>query len=336
MLSHKSSHSGFTLLELLIVVLILGMVSVIVSPSLGALAGSRESGLRSHNEMNNRLVKASLEQYAKTFSATGTLPSPATVTGVGANAVDTTNANLLQTVLQAGVIGQEINKDGTSAGNRRIYQLVTGQTENDPFWYQTGPLVTLTYEIGVVYATRCAAEGTCANTPPGASGALNAGNVGTWTTSGTDYGAVMVSSLPLQKQMLGLSAQRVDRIRDALTAYFRGLQASAPAESTTNWLPGAGMGGKDPAVAANQGCRDGWYDLSTTTVLPTIGLSQTELGITGWGGHVEYCRVYDPTAGLSEAAPPYYAALRIRKSVSLGQNPDNTASAPANNVVFTL
>jgi len=121
-------------------------------------------------------------------------------------------------------------------------------------------------------------------------------------------------------------------VRDALLSYFRGKQLAAQPTDTTNWYPGSGMGGKSPT--ANQGCRDGWYPLDTTTVLPLIGLSVGEFGKTSWGGVIEYCRDFDPAASKSANAPPQAAALRFNANISAGAVPD--PSVLANNVILTL
>jgi hypothetical protein len=207
-------------------------------------------------------------------------------------------------------------------------------------YFKSGDLVRLDYDVAVIYATgNCGALTTCntnatASVPPGSSSLITAGNYTTWTTTSPDGDAYRISTLPIQKELLKKSTERLDKVRDSLTNYFRSMVLAAAASDTTNWYPSgsSSMAGQTPSTT--QGCRDGWYDLYTDTgILNTVGLSPTEYGVTGWGGHVQYCRDYDPAVTAANT-PPHYAALRIHKNVTTGSNPDGTTTS--NNVVLTF
>jgi hypothetical protein len=247
---------------------------------------------------------------------------------------------------QSGVNPSEINDDGTASKNVRVYQLVQGLTQQVPLYFRSGPLVTLTYDFGAIYLTTCPKGSTTCNPNsatgvPGDSQAISANNYTTWSTSGSDGRANFVSSLPIQKQMLATTVQRLDKVRDTLLSYLRTQQVTAAGGDTTNWYPNqdgkatpGSLSGANPAT--NQGCRDGWYDLSQAgvSVLPTVGLSAQEYGMTAWGGPIQYCRDYDPTGAGTPNAPPHYAAIRINVNVSAGLAPDG--AVPGNNIVLTF
>lgn len=247
---------------------------------------------------------------------------------------------IISALNRSGLNPNEINDDAYASKRVRVYQVVTGLTQTSPYYFQSGPQVTLTYQYGVIYQTACAYSNTTCNpnatsTVPGDSPLMTTSNYSTWTTTGNDFAPQFISSLPLQKQNLYTTSQRLDKLRDAFVSYMVTQQRTASATDTTNWYPSgaSSMGGASPAT--NQGCRDGWYNLNTsTTILPTIGLTPTEYGLTMWGGAVEFCRDYDPNASAAPNAPPHNAAIRINKSVSQGIAPDS--SVISNNIVLTF
>lgn len=340
------TQQGFTLVELLIVVLVLGLVSLLLAPSYSSLMSAQKSAYIEKHRLNNMLIGNSLISYAANSTQYGRLPAAFTGSGYTKTVYNPATTALAQVLTQSGVNPAEINDDGTAAKNVRVYQVVQGFTQNIPLYFQSGPQVTLTYDFGAIYMTACPKANTTCNPMaatgvPGSSPALTAANYSTWAPAGTDGQAYFVSSLPVQKQMLATTVQRLDKVRDSLLSYFRGQQITAAGGDVTNWYPNqvgtaaaGSLSGASPAT--NQGCRDGWYDISnlTVAVLPTVGLAHEEHGVTAWGGAVQYCRDYDPT-GLSGAnTVPHYAALRIRKNASVGGAPDG--AVPGNNIVLTF
>jgi len=340
---------GFTLVELLITVMVIGVVTILLAPTFNSLITSQRLAYDEKHHLNNQLIGSGLLNYAANSTQNGRLPPPYTGSGYTKTVYNPADGSpsgiaLAQSLTQSGINPSEINDDGTASKNVRVYQLVQGLTQQVPLYFRSGPLVTLTYDFGAIYLTACAkTDTTCNPNPatgvPGDSPALSAANYTTWSTSGRDGRAHFVSSLPIQKQMLATTVQRLDKVRDTLLSYLRTQQVTAAGGDTTNWYPNqagasapGSLSGANPAT--NQGCRDGWYSLFSTAVLPTVGLSAQEYGITAWGGAIEYCRDYDPTGTGTPDAPPHYAAIRINANVSAGLGPDH--AVPGNNIVLTF
>lgn len=336
---------GFTLIELLVTVVVIGIVSLILAPVLGELRASQRQAYNEKHNLNNQLIAKGLTDYARTTSATGRLPAPYTGGGYNStiyNPADGTpnGVALTQALTQTGVQVNEINDDGTAAQMVRVYQVVTTPTLDVPLYFQSGPLVTLNYDFGVLYMTGCARGTASCNTGvPGSSPALTAANIATYATVDPDGRGQFVSSLPVQREMLARTTDRLEKVRNVLLGYLRARQISAAAGDQTNWFPnqtGASAAGSltGATPSSNQGCRDGWYTLSTdTTILLTVGLSPEEFGRTAWGGAIQYCRDYDPSGTGTANAPPHYGALRFNKSVSTGAAPTAVA---ADNIVLTF
>lgn len=346
----KRQH-GFTLVELLIAVMVIGVMTIMIAPTFNSLVTAQKTAYDEKHRLNNQLIGAGLMNFAANATALGRLPAPYTGAGYTStiyNPADATalGVQLTQSLTQTGVNPVEINDDATASHKVRVYQLVPGLTQTVPLYFQSGPLVNLTYDYGAVYQTDCpVATATCNPTPatgvPGSSPALTAANYPTWATTGTDGTAFFVSSLPIQKQMLATTVQRLEKVRDTLLSFLRAQQVTAAGGDTTNWYPnqaGASAAGSlaGASPATNQGCRDGWYDLSNAavSVLPAVGLASQEYGATAWGGAIQYCRDYDPIGSATPNSPPHYAAIRINKNASAGVAPD--AAVAGNNVLVTF
>jgi len=341
------NSKGFSLMELLFVIFILGIVLQITD--FGGIAKIAGRSYASKQEIINKNIANALLQHAKTNTALGQLPAPYTGSSFNSTIYDPANTQLAQLMRSANIAVAEINNDGTTAENVRVYQNVT-LTQPTPLYFQSGPLTILTYQFGEVHMTACQKLDAACNTAgadlPGPSTTLTSANYTTWATISPDLKAELFSTLPMQKQMLAQTAQRLADLRDRLSENFRTKQLSAAADDTTNWHPypyAAGVpgtplpnkSGLDPLSATGQDCRDGWYDLNAANIniLAQLGLSQTQFGTTAWGGAIEYCRDYDP-GNRGAGALPHFAALRINKSVSLGSTPD--ASLKMNNVFITF
>lgn len=343
-MARSPSQSGFTLIEMLITVGTTAVLMAVFAPLYQSIVSAQDRAASEKNRLYNQYVGNAFLSFARNTSTTGSLPAPYTgggYTGTVYNSGDVTAAGiaLTQALSQQGLPPNEINDDGTAGASVRVYQQVTGLSQQVPLYGRSGPLVTLTYQYGAIYMSGCEkASSTCNPTAatgiPGSSVALTSTNYNTWTTSGTDGAPYIVSTLPVQKDMLVTTANRLDKLRERLLSEFVVKQQSATAGDTTNFFPvaSASLAGQTPAT--NQGCRDGWYSLATSTVLNGIGLAASEYGATAWGGAIEYCRDYDPAGTSGANVVPHYAALRIRANVSAGVTPDSVVSG--NNVVLTF
>jgi len=342
------AHNGFTLVELLVVAAVLSIIAVAMAPVFGSIATSWARAQTEKSKLYNGYLGDALVSYAQenlAAGAAGTLPAPYTGGGYTSTVfnpsdVSATGIALKQKLTQQNVPITEINDDGTAGANVRVYQRVAGLTQQMPMYFQSGPLVTLTYQYGAIYMTDCpksssACNPTAATGVPGTSPALTALNYNTWTTTGTDGVPYMFSSLPVQRSMLTKTTNNLDKLRDYFVSYYRASQQKAAAADTTNWYPSGATSLAGQTPGTNQGCRDGWYNLATdTTILQTVGLTSTELGSTAWGGAIQYCRDYDPTGTKGANTAPFYGAFRILGSVSSGSAPDSVATG--NNVVLSF
>lgn len=323
----------------MIVVFILGLLALALGPTIRSAFSAWARASDSRQALNNQNLAAVLLDSARTQSVLGQLPAPYTSGNYRSTVADPGNTALINLFTQTGLLPNQINTDGTAAQNLRVYQRVTGLTIQVPLYFRSGPLITLSYQVGALYNTRCGVQDASCNSGssgiPGASAKLTAANAQTWTPTEPDYGAQVFSTLQLQRSMLQTTVTNLDLMRDNFQNYFREHERLASATDTTNWYPTptSTMAGQNPAT--NQGCYDGWYDLSngTVNVLAQIGMDPARYGATQWGGPIQYCRDYNPAATGANSVP-HYGALRIHANVSAGVAPDS--SNPANNVVLTF
>ena len=340
----KKPH-GFTLVELLITTIITGILFLVFAPAFSRLAASQKRAYIEQAKMNNQSIALALLSYAATSTTLGVLPAPYSGSGYtntvyNPGDVSAGGLALTQALNQNGLTtATAINDDGTPGSNVRVYQLVNGLTLQTPLYFNSGQLVTLTYQLGAIYMSGCPKSDASCNPNsgtgiPGSSSVLTSANYATWNTAGTDLEPYIISTLPLQKNMLITTVQRLDRTRDALLGYVANKRITAAAGDTSNMFPtdSPSQSGKTPG--SNQGCRDGWYSLKNSTILAQVSLSANENGQTAWGGDIEYCRDYDVTGTKGANVFPQYAAIRINASVSSGISPSPTVVG--NNVILTL
>lgn len=333
-----SRQDGFTLIEILSCVALLGGLLYLLAPMVRDGYSALVRAADGRQALSNQNVAAVLLDAARTRSVLGKLPEPYSGGGLRNAVLDPLDSDLVSLFSQAGLLPRDINSDGTAAQNARVYQRTPDISMQVPLYFRSGPLVTLAYQIGAVYSTRCPiSSGACAGVAgiPGASAALTVANVATWAPTQPDYGVQIFSTLQLQRSMMQTTVTNVDLMRDNFQNYYRESQRLASATDTTNWYPAAttSLAGQNPAT--NQGCYDGWYDLSSSSVnvLAQIGMDQARYGKTQWGGPLQYCRDYKPTA-VGPNKVPHYGAIRLNANVSAGVAPDS--SNPTNNVVLTF
>jgi prepilin-type N-terminal cleavage/methylation domain-containing protein len=330
--------NGFTLPELLITIIIIGVVSVMMSPGFSFISGVKKSAASDEQTLINKKIADGMLSFARTntqANMAGKIKGPYSMgTYISTVADPATNdvnwQQFIQYISQAGVATNLMSGDGTEADNVRTFQLLSNLSQPIPLYIQSGPVVTLKYQYGAIYNTKCSRLDTTCNTgsAPGDSPVLTTANYLTWDLAGNDYAKVVISTLPIQLDSLVLTSGRLDRVKSAFVSYFNDQQSAAPANNTTNWYPsGTGLG------ASGQNCHDGWYDLSISNILPLIGLSPSEYGVTAWGGKVQYCRDYDPS-NSGAGVLPHNGALRINLDVTTGSAPDSVTIS--NNIVLSF
>jgi type II secretory pathway pseudopilin PulG len=377
--SYSSKQRGFTLFEIILSASILGLLTWVMAPSIRTLMTAKETANRDSQYVINQKIANAMLAWSEaggtdpnTFETTkGTLPAPCTLggstklfSGVPASS-DCPNGNsLVQYMLQQGVPYPQLTTDGTSNANVRVYQRISDPSlyEKVGLMYPSGPQVTLNYQAGVVYSTMCGQKQACntsltsliplANTltevpDPGDAFGVRTMPDPTWKPRSAqtnpvvpaDYAVAYVSTLPLQKKFLALTATQIDTIRTALKNYVATKQAAAPT-STANFYPqesatacsngatacGSGFANQlsTPVAIGNQWCWDGWYSLydSNSDILQQLGIGDYSLGQTAWGGGIEYCRDYDANGIKGKGASPHYGAIRLNSNVGLGAIPD--------------
>jgi prepilin-type N-terminal cleavage/methylation domain-containing protein len=358
--SQIRAQKGFTLMELLIVVTVIGIFASVMGGYVSeALSFTKQNYVLDQSRINRELGRTLLEWSAR--YANGRLPAPyndpaggpTTRSGLFDPAGLTSADPDVQRAAVAfvnlasakGIALSQINLDGLGAPRMRAYQRVQGQTLEIPFFGFAGDRVTVTFDVGVIYQTRCHLDDTLCNPNPatglpGASAAMTPGNYAAFQAADDDFGLIKISTLDLQRAQLELTAYRITTLREGARSYFNALLGQAPPGDPTNFFP-APSGGGAPNLAGqnpstNQGCHDGWYTLSAgnVNVLDVLGLGKGEFGVTAWGGPVQYCRDFDPVAVDASSAntPPHIGALRIHRSVSEALAP----GIPASNLVFTM
>ncbi|KKN80583.1 hypothetical protein LCGC14_0328020 [marine sediment metagenome] len=336
MMQQRHKSNGFTLIELIISVVILGILIAAVAPLVSSAFMFMEAAKKDENEITNRNLANAMIDFSRTRTGVmkSRLPDPVNtsapiVAGLFNEASTNSESIALGVLLKSTGVGpNQINFDNAVVQNARVYQRVSDLTFNMPLYVTTGPSMRLTYDYAVVYSTRCGAATACytsasSSNPPGDSPVLNSGNYSSWKTVGSDYGAVAFSSLSEQKNLLRITAGRLNMLTERFNVDFHNKVRLSSADSATNFFPtnngGLDLGNTNPV--ANMGCRDGWYTLSAANVdvLTQLGLDKSEYGVTPWGGIISYCRDYDPAGTGTHNSPPHYGALRINKgTTSLG------------------
>lgn len=337
---------GFTLLELLVVVVIFG---IIMSGVLSIMPLIEYQQRQAYNEgayEKNRAVANGILQFANEGS--GRLPAPVTVTAggqrytsvaVSPTAVDTASVSLRAAIQSQSIATNHMFNDGTFAQNVRVYQRVAGLTRNVPFRGISGDIVTITFDVGIVYQTACPALDSCntAGVLPGASPALTSVNYNTWQAVSPDSQPYFISTFEHQKKLLDLTNDTISVLIRRIQNDFAYRSITSAANDITNWYmrpnnAGAPGPGAITNSTTNEGCYETWYTLgaSNVNVLERYGLNKSSYGKTAWGGDIQFCRDYDPS-NSGKNTVPHSAAIRFNRNVT-------TAAAPVvgQNIVIAM
>lgn len=328
----RRSQTGFTLLELLIVVIVTGVLGVIwASENSGAFTAAANAHDAEQEAINKRLASALLD-YAASISPIGDFPAMYTDTGNKIiKALPPADANLNALLVQARIRPSDARDDGSAGQNVRVYQKASPININLPLYTTFGPIMTLTYAEAVIYATQCTRNAACNTNTPGNSGTFDTTTLTTFVLANPDYGLTRFSTLAIQKQKLAQTADTIELIRTRIQEYYREKQRNTLANDTTNFYPRP-----NPLVISsyttNDCNHDGWYALDATNILTQVGLTPAVHGKTAWGGTIYYCPNYDPTQTGTPYidTPPHFAAFRLLT------NPSNGGNATNNNATATV
>lgn len=327
------SQRGFTLIEMLIAVIVTGILLSIWAAGKGDAHNAFDTAREADQEAINKRLASVLLDYAgtATISPTGDLPAPST--GMYSSAIPYAITALQALLVEARIRPSDAASDGSAAKNLRAYQTVTGQVITVPLYGTFGPVMTLSYTEASLHSTYCAQADACNAGVPGKSGTLTALNLNSYGVLSGDYGLTRFSTLAIQKQKLAQTADNIETIRNRMQELFRERQRTANANDTTNFYPheinALGATGGKTANCNNEG----WFSLSTSDILPQVGLDPAVNGKTAWGGDIQYCPDYDALAPApwTPNSPPHFAALRLSTNPSTGSSP-----AYANNAGSTI
>lgn len=341
----RGRQGGFTLFELLLTLVLLGILTLVLSPSFRALLTARDLAYFERQSYINSLIAQSMLDYAETpptyDEATVSLRSgglPAPYTRGGQRVYSAAPAAPLKESLAAsvrayslepyasrrGVPPSELVGDGRVGDRVRVYQVASGVEQELPFYFKTGPLMIVEYDLGVVYMTGCERKNTACNStakpPTTAAGdfTLTLANHKTWVAPPDAIGLTYVSTLDQQKKMMVRLAGQMDQLREQFLRYYKAKGVFPTAYEGTNSMGGDAQ------------CHDGWHRLGThmltfpdgsppvaNDLLSKVGFSGFEMAITPWGASIWYCADYAPhLTAKPKGAPPHYAALRVDRNLS--------------------
>ncbi|CAM3782999.1 type II secretion system protein [Vreelandella rituensis] len=336
-------QSGFTLIELLIVMFALGVVLAIFSSAAGRMLTMQRIAKQEQDAYENMLVGRSMAQYATRQQVVGSLPDDIPDDYPVPNSSDIlhdTGGVLDALYIARGLSPHKARHDGTANKNQRSYRKFE-RTDDEPlFGASGGPMLTLTIQHATVLMLADAQDKGLA---PDALVTLDSnGDPQFHPSLGTEIPAYQFSNRVLQESLLGTTAQRVTRIRQALSDYVSAERANdmdrellnneysnfypaSDGDQDYRQLTGATDDGSvsNLAGAGNARCYQNWISLtdidsSSTSpdVLSRVGLVYQEHGRTAWGKSIEFCPNYiPPGVTMDPDKPPFYGAIRFRKDV---------------------
>jgi prepilin-type N-terminal cleavage/methylation domain-containing protein len=321
------TETGFTLVELIIAVTVLGIVSIIMSPALQMLSMTQHNAYIQQQKMLNNKIAKGLLNYAEEETQLGEIPTAYTGDGYASTVYDSTKTTIKDHIVGMDVPEETINSDTTPGKKERVYS-ISNETIKIPFYGNTGPSINVKYQVANLYLSICLKDDASCDPK------LPANN-------NVDATTVKFSTLPLQKKKLTKTRDSLQLLRTHMVDYFRAKQQLAAAGDPTNFFPDpTSIGATSKATGtAIQKCHNGWYSMAQTysgkSIAGMLGLSTDDVGKTSWGGLVEYCRDYAPAGGAANT-PPHYAAIRVLKDLSSGNDPNITAGGANQNIFISF
>lgn len=297
-------QQGFTLLELVIVIGVMGLVLVILTSAMQQTLSLQQMAQDDRDQFNNMQVGRAMQDYAGQLTTTpGALPAELTTPFP----VPASATALKEAYYSRGLSETLAVQSGAAANPRpRAYRRVA-KSQSVPLFGGSGPSVTLGYHEAAVFMLDDATE-----VLGGSDAAVVSGDLA--DEIGGEVPAYRFSSLNFQRSLQRTTTHRIQRVRQGIRDYaaLEQMAATAADMTTKNFLPGAGATG----VATGDGCYEDWLDLSASTdVLPVVGITRQEYGVTAWGHAFQYCRDYRPSGA---AAPPFYGAIRFPQNLNSG------------------
>ena len=339
----KRNNHGFTLIEMLISIVVIGAVLAITSGLFAQTTSlERKTDRLTQKDLSKRTAQV-IESIADS-ELNGRLPIALTDGDYySAFVKDTaTESYLIREAFFRNMSVAQLANNGKPSPQQRVYQVVRGLTATETTRGFAGPVVELTYDVGVVYVSGCSmSDESChpnsETSIAGFSPELTSENIASFKVIEPDHGLVRLSSLGSQRRLLKETMKRIDDLEAALTAIFTANYLANEPDGSINYYPQAS--GNPPATvdpSTNNGCADNWINLSDgdsgRQIMAQIGLQPELSGQTAWGGQIQYCRDYLANGSGNDNEPPHNAALRIHKKVS-------TAAAPSsdiNSVIFGI
>lgn len=230
----RLAQRGFTLYEVIVATVLIGLLTVMLAPSMRTFLTTQTLAAQQRAlDINQNIAKAMLD-FAEAND--GRLPAPhqASAAGINFGIAPTTGmgtSTLTPFLLQHGLPPALFNGDGTTGDRVRSYQMVQeAATAHVPLFGNHGPLMTLTYDFGVIYQTDCPRSNTTCNAsgqvPRDLGGAarsghflLAAGQHAQFRNRPSDTAIVFVSTLELERRRLEAFAQQINEIRTVMAAY---------------------------------------------------------------------------------------------------------------------
>lgn len=288
-----SGKDGFTLIEILIATIVVGVISMILVPVTQTMLDARDTHYRTQQDKLSLETAHALLEYAdkQDGSNAGRLPAP------NDNSVDTGDSDVFEMLLVRGVPATQIEHDDTQAENKRVYARIQSDVQVPFFRDSQEPKVELKFDYGIVYLAACPqAEFPCSESR---SVPTNISDLDDddWLYDTEDLEPQVVSTEDMQLERLRGLEERIRDIRDRILADFRERQRDVEAKDISD-VDRIDNSSAPSATSVGSGtCNSTWRTLDGGTMLSELGLQPEVYGETPWGGDVTYCNDYEASGG---------------------------------------